>query len=443
MSTAAASPHADAGRTAADAALPRPIRVLFVDYSIGFGGATKSMALTIRDIADVEPVILTSQHPDLRELWYGRWSVLTFRRWINYRTPWLIEDRLRSLRVPRFLRRFATRSVALLGVATSMVHAMRIVRIIRSRRIDILHLVNGFVPIDALLAARISRVPYIVHMRGFFHAEGGARRKAPAPPTLIIGCSAAVRDSYLQKSWFGSPGTILPDVVDMPRFDAAAPLREDCRRQWQLGADDVVVGIFGRVIQWKGQLEFVRAMLLALDTDPSLIGMIVGDASDGTETYFSELKQLIEASGKADRFRLTGYIADVEPLYAAADVVVHASIEPEPNGMVVQEAMAAGRPVIAADEGGPRELVRPGIDGYLVAPGDIDGLADAIRELARDPSMRQRMGEAARERARSLYDIPVAAARLRTVYEQVLAARAHPDAPVPPDWLLPASPASS
>src|SRR5690606_29001050 len=143
----------------------------------------------------------------------------------------------------------------------------------------------------------------------------------------------------------------------------------------------VAVGLLGRVIPWMGQREFTLAMIEAMDANEDLVGVIVGGASDGAIAYLEEIRKLIRAFGKAERFILTGYVPEVEPLYGALDVVVHASIDPEPCGMVIMEAMAASRPVIAADAGGPRELIRDGIDGYLVAPGDVAGLVRTILDL--------------------------------------------------------------
>ena len=84
----------------------------------------------------------------------------------------------------------------------------------------------------------------------------------------------------------------------------------------------------------------------------------------------------------------------------ALDVVVHASTEPEPFGLVIAEAMACGRPVIASRAGGAAEIVEPGVDGLSFSPGDVGQLAGAIARLAADPDERRRLGEAAARGAR-------------------------------------------
>lgn len=397
----------------------RRIRVLALDYSIGFGGATKSMALMLRDTPDVDVVVVTSQDPDLRRTWYSKWPTYKYRRVLNYRSRWRVADWIAQHRAPAVVQRLVMRVYAAADLMRSLTGSLRLAWLVRRHRIDLVHLANGFVPSEALVAGRLTGVPVIAHLRGFFTTRRLQPQKRAILPAIVIGDSEAVTRSFVERSPYAIPSQTIYEVVDVAGFDATAAERSTRRSSLGLSDQQTAVAIFGRVVQWKGQLEFVRAMISAMDSDASLVGVIVGDASDGAPAYFEGIKALIRDSGKQDRFRLTGYVENVEPLYAAMDIVVHASIEPEPCGMVVMEAMAARRPVIAANAGGPRELIRDGIDGRLVTPGDIQRLADVVLELAADPVMRARMGDAGYDRARTLFDVPVATAQIRAVYEQL------------------------
>ena len=389
----------------------KPVRVVCVDYGVGFGGATKSQSLMFQGIPDVHPVIITAQEPDVRDFWYGQWRTYGFRRLCNYRTRTTLEEKLAGM--PAFVRGAARKLYAIADSVTEFVAAVQIALIARTQRAQILHFANGFTPPEALLAGKLAGIPTIAHLRGFFTQ---ARYLDRFPPALVIGDSDAVTESFINAYGNGVPTLTLYEVVDVAEFDDSEGARKTHRENLNLGDNDIAVGMFGRIVRWKGQKEFVTAMISAMQHDPRLVAVLIGDASDGGERYYDEVKRLIDESGMSDRFRLTGYIEHVTPLYAAMDIVVHASIEPEPCGMVVMEGMAAGKPVVAADAGGPRELVRDGVDGYLVPPGEPAEMATAILKLAAAPEARARMGEAASQRARELYDVPVAAERLRSIY---------------------------
>jgi glycosyltransferase involved in cell wall biosynthesis len=101
-----------------------------------------------------------------------------------------------------------------------------------------------------------------------------------------------------------------------------------------------------------------------------------------------------------------------------ADVVVHASVIPEPFGQVVLEGMAAGLPVIATASGGPLEVITDRVDGLLVAPNDVGAMADAMRRVRASPELREDLGSRGRERAAEFGADRVATEVLR-LYESV------------------------
>ena len=112
------------------------------------------------------------------------------------------------------------------------------------------------------------------------------------------------------------------------------------------------------------------------------------------------MSRRIEELGLADRVRTTGHVEDMVPMYAAMDVVVHASLMPEPFGLVVVEAMAAGKPIVAAAAGGPAEIVNHAVDGWLYPMGDAQALAGALGYLLDEPGLRATLGRRAPQRAR-------------------------------------------
>jgi glycosyltransferase involved in cell wall biosynthesis len=157
--------------------------------------------------------------------------------------------------------------------------------------------------------------------------------------------------------------------------------------------------MLGRLAAWKGQHVAIEAFARAtsgLDSGVAEL-RVVGAPLFGSEAYAAGLGAQVRRLGVADRVRLVGEVEDPTTELEAADVVVHASLQPEAFGMVVLEAMQAGAAVIAADDAGPAELVRDGDTGVLVAPGSVEGLCHAMQRLVADPALRHRMGEAARK----------------------------------------------
>ena len=114
-----------------------------------------------------------------------------------------------------------------------------------------------------------------------------------------------------------------------------------------------------------------------------------------------------------------GFRDDVPAELARLDVLVHASTIPEPFGQVVLEGMAAGLPVVAADAGGPAEIVDDGVDGLLYPPGHAPALAERLRLLAGDRELRARLGRSGRERARD-FAPDIVAGRLMEVYRRTI-----------------------
>jgi glycosyltransferase involved in cell wall biosynthesis len=239
--------------------------------------------------------------------------------------------------------------------------------------------------------------------------------------------SNAVADS-VRRVLGGLAVTTVYDPVSLAQFDRTERERGETRARLGFGAEDVVVGMFGRIVRWKGQLEFVRALAEAMRQHPALRATIVGDESDGGAAYFAEVRRAIQESGHAERFVLTGYQPVVSGLYHACDIVVHASIEPEPFGMVVPEAMAARRPIIASASGGPCEVISDGVDGLLVPPGDVPALARAIVALGSDPARRRAMGERGRAKVVEAFGVDHIARQVAAVYRAVLGR-----GPAPPD----------
>jgi glycosyltransferase involved in cell wall biosynthesis len=177
--------------------------------------------------------------------------------------------------------------------------------------------------------------------------------------------------------------------------------------------------MLARIDPWKGQQQLLEAFARVFrGRDVRL--QLAGGAPFGHEAFAESLRRRAGELGVGDQLDLPGHITDVDGLLAGWDVAVQASTRPEPLGQNVLQYLAAGRAVIAADEGGPAEWVVDGVNGVLVPPRDVDALAEALARLDADPALRARLGAAAAATPGLLDDAAVTRAHAE-FYERVLA----------------------
>ena len=176
---------------------------------------------------------------------------------------------------------------------------------------------------------------------------------------------------------------------------------------WQ---EKTVVGIVGRLQRWKGQEVFLQAAALLARERSDLQFCVVGGAILGWEgSYEADLHAQAERDPVlGNRVYFAGHQDDVYAWIDALDIVVHASFG-EPFGLVLIEAMALAKPLVATDEGGPSEIVEDGISGLLVRSRDPHALAGAVRRIVNEAGLAERLSTGARARADTFTETKMAA----------------------------------
>jgi glycosyltransferase involved in cell wall biosynthesis len=294
-----------------------------------------------------------------------------------------------------------------------------LIRIIRRKRIALIHLNNGFENLEAHLAAAVSRRPLVVHAHGGTAKSRLTRRLArQGHPAIAI--AEGVATSLREAGVAADRVRVIPNPLTVEPRPLTAQERYTARARYGIPESAVTAAIVGRVVRWKGQAEFLRAFAAGARDAPGAMALIVGDVTDGNEGYREELGRLVTELGIADRVRFIGFVADPRLAYGLADVVVHASVEPEPFGLVLTEAMALGIPVVAANAGGPLDIITNGVDGFLRAPGATDQLAAIVRILLSQGDLRQRIGAAGRESVTRRFDPGLYVERIASVYDSLL-----------------------
>ncbi|MFN8123592.1 MAG: glycosyltransferase [Thermoleophilia bacterium] len=258
-------------------------------------------------------------------------------------------------------------------------------------------------------AARILGVPYSfsAHALDVRKVPAGDLAARAADAALVVACTHDVARSLEDA---GSRPRLLPHGVDLDRFRPQAPP----------GGPQLAALAVGRFVEKKGFVHAIRA--LALTQRPVRL-RLVGDGP-----LLGILREAADAAGVADRVTFAGRRThdSLAAEYAAADVVVVPSVvdaSGDRDGLpnVVLEAMASGRPVVAADVAAIASAVAHGATGVLVPPADPAAIAWALDELHDDPAARRRMGAAARAVAEERYDLDACAGALCRTLERAYA----------------------
>lgn len=243
--------------------------------------------------------------------------------------------------------------------------------------------------------------------------------------SAIVANSESVADDARAALGREAPVFAVYNAVDLDRFQPTGPsLDLDALAGLPPAGPDVVrVGLLGTFGRWKGHTTFLDAVA-RLPDDVLVRAYLIGGAvyrTAGSQYTLDELQRYARRLGLGDRVGFTGFVPRPEEALRALDVVVHASTAPEPFGLVVAEAMACSRAVIASDAGGARELFTAGVDGLPHTPGSAASLARRIAELARDPDERLRLGRAGRQTAVRRFDRARLATDLLPVYQHAMA----------------------
>jgi glycosyltransferase involved in cell wall biosynthesis len=410
------------------------IRVLFVDSSAVLGGGETYLLSLLRNLpAEVEATVaLPEAGPTQAALAVEGRSVLLHRVHpdLVHRAKSQGERGLLSL-LPALLQ-------AGVGLA----------REIRRGGFDLVHTNSNKADLYGGLAARLAGRPCLWHLHDIVSPDFFPRcfcqlfpRAARFLADRVLCNSQASAQAFIAAGGPAVRTLAVPNGIDTAQF-APRPPNPALRAALGLPDELPLVGLVGRIAPWKGQIVFVEAA--ARVAAPAHF-VLLGDALVGEEDqrYKQEVLARIGQHGLTDRFHCLGFREDVPEVMALLDVVVHASILPEPFGLVVAEAMAMEKPVVATDRGGPREIVvdgewkiengkwrienRKGKEeeptGLLVPPQDPAALAEAVNWLLGHPEEARAMGKAGRQRVLQHFDQRQVAAQIVEIYRQVLAER--------------------
>lgn len=321
------------------------------------------------------------------------------------------------------------RQLALIGqkalnfVCGFLLPAFQRAHYLRQHGIRLVHLNNSVLyNHDWMLAAKLAGVRCVTHERGINDWFSPSARYFGKGLDAVICISGAVQKNMCdQGADFGNL-VVIHNGLDPGSMQVEVDSQK-LRVVYGFAPDAIVVGMVGNIKAWKGQDTLIRAISSVCKILPSVRCLLVGDTSPSDKEYEQSLHVLVNSLGVEQHVVFAGFQRNVTDFLMLCDLVVHASVLPEPFGRVILEAMACKKPVVGARAGAIAEIIDEGVTGLTVPPGDFDALAYAIVEMIRDREALSRMGEEGYRRLVSQFHISKNVDATQHLYERILGAR--------------------
>lgn len=366
-----------------------PIRVLFLHPSDELYGADRVLLNLVRglDRARFEPCVAVGNDLLYEGLLSRELRASGIRVW---QLPLAVARRkyLSPTGIGGFLWRLAA-------------SVRRVGRLIEAERIDLVYS-NTLAVWTGALAAALTRRPHVWHVHEIIERptflRGLMRRFAPALSQGVICVSRTTRDALLIATRARAKGMVLYNGI-APEEWMEATGRERVRAELGCSDADMLIGMVGRLSDFKAPDVFVEAASDLLGRHGNLRFFLAGDVVPGQRRWWTHVQRLIEVSPDPGRIHSLGFREDVADLTAALDILVVPSRGAETSSLVSVQAMFAGKPVVATDVGAIRETVDQGKTGLIVPKEDRVALVEAISSLVSNPDLRSTMGREGRRQA--------------------------------------------
>lgn len=275
-------------------------------------------------------------------------------------------------------------------------YLLRLVKALKEKRFDIIHSYGLFPIVWGTIAAIFARVPARIATCGNCYGDIGPKNRLKLRfvsyfTTCFIAVCEAVRKPLVE--FVGIPFSKIGIIYSSARRIDPKGLDEKKKIREKLGIKDTdfVIGSVGRLVGHKGHQYMIEALLMLEPSIPNIKYLIIGDGP-AAETLRSKVKSL----NLENAVLFAGLKRDTTDLLSIMDIFVQPSASREGLPMALAEAASAGLPLVATDIGGNREIVKNGINGFIVPPKDAARLAEKVRYLAENPDEKKKMGDNSR-----------------------------------------------
>ncbi len=308
--------------------------------------------------------------------------------------PGSLEERWKEmgvtvLQIPRFrFRHF--------GSLVKALWALR--KILKEHKIDLVHSTMVYGHLFAGPIAWAMNIPEV----WFQHGPVGKTldRWAGFVPTKNILCNSKFTENQ-QQVLAKAKTSVVYGPVEIPHTDSetSQKIRTEFRKKFNIDSEKFLCVHVARLDPWKGQENFIAAIEIAYKKYPNIQALIVGGSALGSADYEKKLCSLVREKNLESVIKLTGFLSSVHEVFLSADLFVHCSTQAEPLGLSILEAMAAGCPVIAANQGGPLEVIVDKESGILFPGSDVAQLSQEILKVSQDKNLQNQLRQKGLKRA--------------------------------------------
>ena len=267
----------------------------------------------------------------------------------------------------------------------------RVRRLIRSEHPDIVHLHSRRgSDVWGAIAARLERVPTVMSRRNDNPEPRGWFRLKYKLYDRVVAISEGIEQVLLNAGLSPDKVVCVHSAVDTQRYRPHRDGIDWFRDEFKLAEDELTIAMAAQFIARKGHRTLISALPAVLAVQPRTRVLLFGQGPE-----MAAMKKLVKQADLQHQVHFAGFRSDLERVLPCVDVMVHPA-EMEGLGVALLQAAACGLPIVAGRAGGIPEIVRPGITGELIEPGDAGALSGYLIQLLGDAGLRQRYGSAGR-----------------------------------------------
>ena len=396
--------------------------ILYIESGIGFGGAVTCLAALLKKLDKNKYFhLVLSSHNDKSSKDIIQSAGAKFIYVPKYKRPQYLNRMIQVVSKYGKLGKTILLSFVVLGESLLMLpYLFKVLRLVKRHKIEIIYMNNNItLNLEGVIASQVFKIPCIAHLRGSEYPSIEAKI-ASKYIKYFIATSDFVKKSLLNIEVPQNKLRTIYDGVDVKDCLLKSDFVQ-CENIKDYKCGQFNVGLIGCIVDWKGHDVFIEAANILVNelNHKECKYFIVGGMPRENGTLKKQLEKRASSCGLSDHVIFTGHQANVFPFISKMDIIVHASIKPEPFGRVIIEAMVLGKPVIATKMGGPLEIIDDGVNGILIPANSPQMLANTIHELLNNRDKVTSISQEAIKTINAKFNMEKTVKEIENIFEEV------------------------